>query len=130
MSPSSMATRMGQFGVGQARMSAAQDTACSRLRARSRSMVSVGNNFLRSRSGRMAEHSGHVMEAAPISKRACHAGCTVPSMPTSQANRSPGRGVAATNLAYFFLAVELHGTRAAGASAWALAINRCSRGRW
>mmetsp|Transcript_104696 Transcript_104696/g.249284 ORF Transcript_104696/g.249284 Transcript_104696/m.249284 type:complete len:276 (-) Transcript_104696:582-1409(-) len=70
MSPSSMATRMGQFGVGQARMSAAQETACSRLRASSRSMVSAGRSFLRSHSARIDEHSGQVIEAAPISNRA------------------------------------------------------------
>mmetsp|Transcript_104811 Transcript_104811/g.323265 ORF Transcript_104811/g.323265 Transcript_104811/m.323265 type:complete len:317 (-) Transcript_104811:378-1328(-) len=69
-SPSPRATRIGQFGVGHAQRSAAEEIACSRLRASRRSMSSGGNSFLRSRSASGEEHSGHVTLAAPTSRRA------------------------------------------------------------
>eukprot|EP00448_Togula_jolla_P038342 CAMPEP_0170625320 /NCGR_PEP_ID=MMETSP0224-20130122/30695_1 /TAXON_ID=285029 /ORGANISM="Togula jolla, Strain CCCM 725" /LENGTH=200 /DNA_ID=CAMNT_0010951885 /DNA_START=335 /DNA_END=934 /DNA_ORIENTATION=- len=56
--------------VGQAHMSLAADTACSRLRARRRSMISAGSSFLRSRSAMSTWHSGHATLASPSSSRA------------------------------------------------------------
>mmetsp|Transcript_114888 Transcript_114888/g.320020 ORF Transcript_114888/g.320020 Transcript_114888/m.320020 type:complete len:509 (+) Transcript_114888:119-1645(+) len=69
-SPSPSATRMGQFGVGQAQRSAAEEIACSKLRASKRSMSSGGSNFLRSRSARGMQHTGQVTLAAPTARRA------------------------------------------------------------
>mmetsp|Transcript_99179 Transcript_99179/g.214054 ORF Transcript_99179/g.214054 Transcript_99179/m.214054 type:complete len:593 (+) Transcript_99179:267-2045(+) len=69
-SPSSSATRMGQFGVGHAQRSGTEETACSKLRCSRRSMVSCGSSFRRSRSARGVQHSGHEMLAAPVESRA------------------------------------------------------------
>jgi len=63
--PSSTATRIGQFGVGQAHRSALLDTACSKLRSSSRSMTSYGNNFRKSYSASAVRHSGHWTLGSP-----------------------------------------------------------------
>mmetsp|Transcript_7583 Transcript_7583/g.19733 ORF Transcript_7583/g.19733 Transcript_7583/m.19733 type:complete len:201 (-) Transcript_7583:669-1271(-) len=69
-SPSSSATRIGQFGVGHAQRSATDETACSKLRASNRSSSSPGTILLRSRSASGARHCGQVTLAAPTERRA------------------------------------------------------------
>jgi hypothetical protein len=66
------------------------ETACSKLRAKRRSIIAAGSNLLKLHSAIGAAHSGHAMWAAPISKRAsaCFTMQFVQYQPCLQPNRT------------------------------------------